>query len=108
MPLLYPPDLPGGECRFSLLRFFLTLGAKSWEAGAARRARAKQFKSGSAIPLALQCLQPIDVNFHRPIAPALFNDRLDCTLVLFQGAHKTLHSINAGGVGPPQSKSAAS
>jgi hypothetical protein len=62
-------------------------------------ASAKQFKSGSAIHLALQCLQSIDVTFDRTIAPALFDGRLDCTLVLLQHAHKTLHFVEAGRVG---------
>jgi hypothetical protein len=62
-------------------------------------ASAQQFKSGSAIHLALRHLKPIDVSFHRSIAPALFDSCLDCTLVLLQRAHKTLHSVEAGRVG---------
>jgi hypothetical protein len=73
--------------------------SKSREAEEARDASAKQFKSGSAIHLALQCLQPIDVSFHRSIAPALFDGCFDCTLVLLQPARKTLHSVEAERVG---------
>ena len=56
-------------------------------------------KTGATVHLALWRLQSIDVTFHRTIAPALFDRRLDCTLVLLQRAHKTLHPVDAGRVG---------
>ncbi len=71
-------------------------------------ASAKQFKSGSAIHLALQCLQSIDVTFDRTIAPALLDGRVHRTLILFQCADEALHLVDSRGRWPCSSRRAAS